>query len=67
MQTFEYTFPTHYLIYGCTYIYIYTNANSTVIDANHFGNADRNSYIAYIRETILYSSTKAHKKPAGSL
>ena len=63
MQTFEYTFPTHYLIYGCTYIY----TNSTVIDANHFGNVDGNSYIAYIRETILYSSTKAHKKPAGSL
>ena len=60
MQTFEYTFPTDYLIHGC----IYTNANSTLIDAYHLGHINRNSYI---RETILNSSTKAHKKPAGSL
>ena len=46
MQTFEYTFPTDYLIYGC----IYTNANSTLIDAYQLGHINRNSYI---RETIL--------------
>ena len=46
MQTFDYTFPTDYLIYGC----IYTNANSTLIDAYHLGHINRNSYI---RETIL--------------